>query len=149
MRSNKPWRAEQVALPWDVPGLVAGVDEAVEEADTEARGPAVVGFGLRRIHRGPGDVEMDPGHVLDEALDELGAGDGAGSPAAGILDVGDLGIHRLVVFLAERHPPHGLASRDAGRDQHGAAGDDLRDAVAQRAAEQAGDDGRDQRQEDN
>ena len=28
MRSNKPWRAEQVALPWDVPGLVAGVDEA-------------------------------------------------------------------------------------------------------------------------
>ena len=28
MRSNKPWRAEQVALPWDVPGLMAGVDEA-------------------------------------------------------------------------------------------------------------------------
>ena len=28
MRSNKPWRAEQVALPWDLPGLVAGVDEA-------------------------------------------------------------------------------------------------------------------------
>lgn len=28
MRSNKPWRAEQAALPWDVPGLVAGVDEA-------------------------------------------------------------------------------------------------------------------------
>ncbi len=28
MRSNKPWRAEQGALPWDVPGLVAGVDEA-------------------------------------------------------------------------------------------------------------------------
>jgi len=28
MRSNKTWRAEQVALPWDVPGLVAGVDEA-------------------------------------------------------------------------------------------------------------------------
>ncbi len=28
MRSNKPWCAEQVALPWDVPGLVAGVDEA-------------------------------------------------------------------------------------------------------------------------
>ena len=28
MRSNKPWLAEQVALPWDVPGLVAGVDEA-------------------------------------------------------------------------------------------------------------------------
>jgi ribonuclease HII len=28
MRSNKSWRAEQVALPWDVPGLVAGVDEA-------------------------------------------------------------------------------------------------------------------------
>ena len=28
MRSNNPWRAEQVALPWDVPGLVAGVDEA-------------------------------------------------------------------------------------------------------------------------
>ena len=28
MRSNKPWRAELVALPWDVPGLVAGVDEA-------------------------------------------------------------------------------------------------------------------------
>jgi len=28
MRSTKPWRAEQVALPWDVPGLVAGVDEA-------------------------------------------------------------------------------------------------------------------------
>jgi ribonuclease HII len=28
MRSKKPWRAEQVALPWDVPGLVAGVDEA-------------------------------------------------------------------------------------------------------------------------
>ena len=28
MRSKKPWRAEQAALPWDVPGLVAGVDEA-------------------------------------------------------------------------------------------------------------------------
>ena len=28
MRSKIPWRAEQVALPWDVPGLVAGVDEA-------------------------------------------------------------------------------------------------------------------------
>ena len=28
MQSKKPWRAEQAALPWDVPGLVAGVDEA-------------------------------------------------------------------------------------------------------------------------
>jgi len=28
MRSKKTWLAEQAALPWDVPGLVAGVDEA-------------------------------------------------------------------------------------------------------------------------
>ena len=28
MRSKKIWHAEQAPLPWDVPGLVAGVDEA-------------------------------------------------------------------------------------------------------------------------
>ena len=46
---------------------------------------------------------------LDEALEELRRGDGAGIGAADILHIGDLGADHLVIERIKRQPPHPLA----------------------------------------
>src|SRR5436190_16018397 len=91
-------------------------DEAVEEA--EAKGGGAFRHGRRVLFRPrhPGYVEMRPGHVVDEALEELRADDAAGATVAGdVLDVGRVAVDRAVVAVGERQPPQALADRSAGR----------------------------------
>ena len=84
-------------------------DQPVEQANAVARTPAVVDVGLRRAHRGPGDVEMRPRRVVDETLQELRRGDRTAVAPAGILHVGELRVDHLVVFGTERHAPDAFA----------------------------------------
>ena len=58
---------------------------------------------------GAGDVEVDPGGVLGEFLEEHGGGDGAAIAAAGVHDVGDVGANDLLVLVIQRHAPHFFA----------------------------------------
>ena len=99
-------------------GLVAARHQPVEQAHAETRGALA---GQRQVARGPGDagdVEMRPGHVADELLQEDGTG-GAARLAAppDILDVGDVGLDVLLVGLAERQPPQQLAGLLGRRQQ--------------------------------
>ena len=56
-----------------------------------------------------GDVQVRPGRVLDELLQEEGGRDGACLAAADVLDVGDLAVQLLAVLLEERQLPDPLA----------------------------------------
>ena len=79
---------------------------------------------------GAGDVEMRPGRVADEALEELRRGDRAAVAAAGVLHVGELGIDQLVVGRPERHAPDRLAGRGAGRVRRAASSSSLENSPA-------------------
>src|SRR5262245_34589381 len=90
-------------------------DQPVEEADAPAGGPTLIELAARRVHGGAGDIEVRPGGVLDEALDELGGGDGAGvAAAADVLYVCVLAVDQLVVGLVEGHAPDLLPCASAG-----------------------------------
>src|SRR5690606_387263 len=47
---------------------------------------------------GAGDVQVSPAGVFDELADDEAAGDGAGLPAAGVLDVRDVALVLLLVL---------------------------------------------------
>src|SRR5947207_5535721 len=98
--------------------LIMVGDKAVEQADAKGGGAFRHG---RRVLFGPGDpgdVEMRPGHIVDETLDELGADNAAGAAVAGdVLDVGGIAVDRPVVAVAERQPPDRLADGLASGDQ--------------------------------
>src|SRR5580704_4805177 len=82
--------------------LVMVGDKAVEQAD--AKGGGALRYSRRILFRpgDAGDVEMRPGYVVDEALDELGADDAAGAAVAGdVLDVGRVAVDRPVVALRQ------------------------------------------------
>ena len=58
---------------------------------------------------------MRPGHVVDEALQELGRRDAAGAAPADILHVRRVAGQHLVVGIAQRHAPGRFADGLAGR----------------------------------
>src|ERR1700712_4175778 len=94
-------------------GFVVFGNQPIQQANAVARTPAVIDLGLRRAHRGSRDIEMRPWRIVDETLQELGGGDGAAVACTGILHVGELRIHQLVVFRTERHAPDFLAGLEA------------------------------------
>src|SRR5689334_9683118 len=59
--------------------LVIFADEAVEQAQAEGGGALGDGRRVALRPRHPGDIEMRPRHLVDEALDELGADRRAGA----------------------------------------------------------------------
>src|SRR5271154_633300 len=66
------------------------------------------GFGF--VHPGhAGDVEVNPGGVFGEFLQEHGGRDGSAIAAACVLDVSDVGADLLTVFVVERETPETLA----------------------------------------
>src|SRR3982751_5672896 len=67
--------------------------------------------------RHAGDIEMSPRHRVNEALDELCCSDTAPGTIADILHIGGSRLDRLVVFIAERHPPERLARLPPGLEQ--------------------------------
>src|SRR5450755_3039354 len=97
--------------------LVLLRDEPVEQPHAPARAPARIDLGLRRVHRRAGKIDMRPGSVLDEELDEGCRRARAGPAPADILDVGVLGLDHLVVGLVERHAPDLLPCRGACIEQ--------------------------------
>src|SRR6266481_7479712 len=67
------------------------------------------GLGLV-VPGGACDVEVDPGRIAGEFLDEHGAGDGAAAlAAADVLDVGDSALDEFAVVVVYRHLPHFFA----------------------------------------
>src|SRR5882724_9166573 len=91
-----------------------------------ARGLAFAALGPRRLRRWrPAvDIDMEPALcVLDEALQEQRAGDGAGEGARWrVVDVGDLRIEPGVVSWPQRQSPQRIvllfrASRQVGRQR--------------------------------
>ena len=89
--------------------FVVVLNHLVQQPDTPAAAPAPVDGGFLGAHGGAGDVQVNPRNIVDEALQELGGGDGAGFAAADVLHVGKVGIDHLVVRLAQRHTPDGFA----------------------------------------
>ena len=93
-------------------------DKAIEQAHAE--GGRALGH-RRCVFFRPGDagdIEMRPGHLVDEALHELRADDAArGAVAGDVLDVGGVAVDRLVVGIVERQAPQFLADRLASRDE--------------------------------
>src|SRR3990167_8734511 len=60
---------------------------------------------------GAGDVEVNPGRVAHELLDEERAVDGAAAAAlAGVADVSNLALDVVGVLVVKRHGPELLAS---------------------------------------
>ena len=93
-------------------------NETVQEANAEA-GCSL--SGKRQFSLRPGDacdIEMGPGHIADEMLQEHGTGGGTClTRPAGIFDVGDLGLDMLGIIAVHRKAPNPLADRIACRDQ--------------------------------
>src|SRR5690606_30428400 len=79
------WNA--LALRLGLPFVVVA-HEAIEQTHTIARAPGLVDLRRGRAHRGASDVEMRPGGLTDEALEELRGGDRAGMAATNVLHVG-------------------------------------------------------------
>src|SRR4029077_7071851 len=62
------------------------------------------------VPSGASNVEVNPGGVAGEFLDEHGAGDGAATlAAADVLDVGDGAFDEFAVVVVNGHLPHFLA----------------------------------------
>src|SRR6266446_10487139 len=85
-----------------------------DEVDQGAEGYAGGAFGEPGlgvvVPGGAGNVEMDPGRVAGEFLDEHGAGDGAAAlAAADVLDVGDSALDELAIVVVDGHLPHFFA----------------------------------------
>src|SRR5512132_128814 len=94
--------------------LVILGDQPVEQAQAKAAGALRHGVAVLLRPGDAGDVEMRPRRLADEALEELRGGDRAGAAVADVLHIGNVGLDDLVVFLAERQPPHRLAGGRAG-----------------------------------
>src|SRR6266478_8085702 len=59
---------------------------------------------------GTGDIQVNPGRVASEFLDEHGAGDGAAAfAAADVLDVGERALYEIAVVVVDGHLPHFFA----------------------------------------
>src|SRR5207244_4278133 len=88
-----------------------------ERAHRDARSPTggvpIVGL----TAGGAGDVQMGPRPVADEFLQEEPGGEGAATAAAGVLDVGDLGVDLLAVVARQREGPDAF-TRSAGGGTH-------------------------------
>src|SRR5712691_1583141 len=85
-----------------------------DEVDQGAEGYAGGAFGEPGlgvvVPGGAGDVEVNPGRVAGEFLDEHGAGDGAAAfAAADVLDVGDGSLDEIAVVVVDGHLPHFFA----------------------------------------
>src|SRR3954447_22886622 len=74
-------------------------------------GAALLRVWTAQVPRGPGDVEVRPGHVVDEAAQELGGGDRGCLAALGYVDdVGVAALDHLGEVVVQRQPPHRLAA---------------------------------------
>ena len=115
--------AARAALISEGLALVIVAHETVEDAHTPARAPARLAriiLAAHAAHRRAGDVDMAPGLVIDEALQELRRRDRTGETAlTDILDVGILGLDVFLLVRAERHAPDRLVGGIAGRGQLG------------------------------
>src|SRR3954471_1831766 len=84
--------------PWVFASTLEDVGDVTVE-QTDAEGGAALGH-RAAVLLGPRhacDIQVSPGHIVDEALEELGADDAAGVAVAGnVLDVSGVGIDRLV-----------------------------------------------------
>ena len=95
--------------------------ERVRQLDQRAH--AEPGTALREIavvaaeERGPGDVEVDPRHAVDELLQEQSGGERAALARADVLDVGDRRVDPAAVVGGQRERPHPLADA-VGRGLH-------------------------------
>src|SRR6266540_4595068 len=89
------------------------------------------------------DVEMGPGQAAREVAHEERGDDGAAAALArDIVEVGDIALDALFVFLVQRQPPHPFPRR-LGGGQHAArqrfvACEDAGDAEAERHHDRAG-----------
>src|SRR5229473_1568794 len=86
-----------------------------DEVDEGAEGYAGRPFGEPGlgvvVPGGAGDVQVNPGRVAGELLDEHGAGDGAAAfAAANVLDVGDGALDEFAVIVVDGHLPHFFAN---------------------------------------
>src|ERR1035441_7611698 len=52
-----------------------------------------------------GDVQMDPGCIFREHLEELGSSNRAAPPSSRVLDIADIAFDHLGVFFAQRQAP--------------------------------------------
>src|ERR1700738_4439528 len=98
--------------------LVVLGNESVEEADAKGGRPFRHGRGILGRPRRPGNIEMRPRDIVDEALEELRADDASGStPAADIFYVGGVAVDIAVVALVEGQTPDLLSDRFPCLDQ--------------------------------
>src|SRR2546421_197104 len=83
--------------------------ELGEEPDADRRWT----FGVTRAFAfeigGSGDVEVHPRKAVHELAQEPRAGNRAGRTAAGVLDVGDVGLEQLPIIVPQRQRPAALA----------------------------------------
>src|SRR5262245_44486693 len=91
--------------------------QAVQQAYAKRRRPFRRQRPILRAPGHPGDVEMRPGLIVHEALDELRRRDGSGRAAADILHVGDLRPQLFVVVVVQWHAPDFLADGETRRGQ--------------------------------
>src|SRR5713226_395171 len=85
-----------------------------DEVDQGAEGYAGGAFGEPGlgvvVPSGAGNVQVNPGRVAGEFLDEHGAGNGAAAfAAADVLDVGDGSLDEIAVVVVDGHLPHFFA----------------------------------------
>src|SRR5713101_1192685 len=85
-----------------------------DEVDEGAEGYAGGAFGEPGlgvvVPGGAGDVQVNPGRVAGEFLDEHGAGDGAAAfAAADVLYIGEGALNEIAVIVVDGHLPHFFA----------------------------------------
>src|SRR5579859_40703 len=101
------WASLDISTSLDIS---IGHDQVYQRAQGYAGGAfGEPGLGVV-VPRGAGDVQMDPGGIAGEFLDEHGAGDGAAAlAAADILDVGYGAFDEFAVVVINGHLPHFFA----------------------------------------
>src|SRR6185312_8932881 len=91
------------------PRTLPAEDELAEQAHAHPGRPLhpgrVLAIGVRRA----GDVEVDPGEPVHELAQEPPRRDAAGWTPAGVLHVGDVGLHELAILVPQRQRPDALA----------------------------------------
>src|SRR5690242_13319784 len=98
--------------------LVMIGDEPFEEAHAEGGGAFRNGRRILLRPSGAGDVEMRPGYVVNEPLQELRRSDAARlATAADVFDVSRVAVHHSVVSIGERQAPYFLSHLGAGGDK--------------------------------
>src|SRR5712692_8041053 len=85
-----------------------------DQVDEGAEGYAGGAFGEPGlgvvVPGGAGDVQVNPGRVAGEFLDEHGAGNGAATfAAADVLEIGDGPLDKFAVVVVDGHLPHFFA----------------------------------------